>query len=435
MPQPPLLTAIARAFLAGEPGVEQIVARVEKTLGRPWPWVRPVALSFVEVHAGRARPRHRDVVRFIQADPEFARAWTRHFHSFAVEQWVTDPQRMLPVPAAEAWVLPAIETAAALAAWLQVTLAELAWFAGLKGPRYSREAGPKVQHYHYRVLAKGPGSVRLIEAPKPRLKEMQRRILTQVLEKIPPPSVVHGFVKARSIKTFAAPHTGQRVVLRMDLRDFFPSIGGARIQAIFRTLGYPEAVADLIGGICTNAVPAAVWNKQTHKEMRDLYARPHLPQGAPTSPALANLCAYRIDCRLAGLAKSAGAQYTRYADDLAISGGDEFNRCVERFSIHAAAVLMDEGFPVNHRKTRIMHQGVRQYLAGVVVNHSVNVIRADFDRLKAILTNCLRLGPQSQNRDAHADFPSHLGGRVAFIEWINPEKGKRLRTIFDRISW
>jgi RNA-directed DNA polymerase len=170
-------------------------------------------------------------------------------------------------------------------------------------------------------------------------------------------------------------------------------------------------------------------------EVRALYARPHLPQGAPTSPALANLCAYRVDCRLAGLAKSAGAQYTRYADDLAFSGDEEFERRVERFSTHAAAILHEEGFNVHHRKTRIMRQGVRQHLAGLVANRRVNVIRTDFDRLKATLTNCGRLGPENQNRDGHANFRSHLQGRVAFVESINPAKGKRLRTIFDRIHW
>jgi len=76
---------------------------------------------------------------------------------------------------------------------------------------------------------------RLIESPKPRLKQIQRTVLREILEKVPAHSAAHGFVKGRSIRTFAAPHVGQRVVLRMDLRDFFPSLSGARIQTIFRT--------------------------------------------------------------------------------------------------------------------------------------------------------------------------------------------------------
>jgi hypothetical protein len=165
-----------------------------------------------------------------------------------------------------------------------------------------------------------------------------------------------------------------------------------------------------------------------------LYARPHLPQGAPTSPALANLCTYRLDCRLAGLAKAAGAKYTRYADDLAFSGSDAFEAGVKRFATHVAAILQEEGFEAHHRKTRIMRQGIRQRLAGIVANHHPNIIRKDFDRLKAILTNCVRSGPEMQNRNAHSDFRSHLEGRISFVEMINPKKGKRLRKIFEQIA-
>jgi hypothetical protein len=161
----------------------------------------------------------------------------------------------------------------------------------------------------------------------------------------------------------------------------------------------------------------------------------HLPQGAPTSPALANLCAYRVDCRLSGLAQATDAVYTRYADDLAFSGNEAFDRCVERFAAQAAAILLEEGFEVHHRKTRIMRRGVRQYLAGVVTNERVNVVRADFDRLKATLTNCLKHGPVSQNRERHPDFRGHLAGRVAFVAMINPQKGARLRRIFAQIEW
>jgi len=217
----------------------------------------------------------------------------------------------------------------------------------------------------------------------------------------------------------------------MDLRDFFPTFGGVRIQNVFRALGYPEAVADLLGGVCTNATPRHVWEgvgrsiePQHLAELRRLYARPHLPQGAPTSPALANICCYRLDCRLMAFAESAGAAYTRYADDLAFSGNEDFEKRIERFGVHVAGILHEEGFRVNHRKTRVMHRGVRQHLAGLVTNEKINVVRRDFDRLKAVLTNCVRLGPETQNRDRRPDFHSHLQGRVSFVEMVNPQKGK-----------
>ena len=170
-------------------------------------------------------------------------------------------------------------------------------------------------------------------------------------------------------------------------------------------------------------------------EVQRLYARPHLPQGAPTSPALANIGCYRLDSRLSALAKSASASYTRYADDLAFSGDWEFERRVERFAEHVGAILLEEGFRANHRKTRIMRRGVRQQLAGLVTNEKMNVARRDFDLVKAVLTNCVRHGPESQNRERRPDFRSHLQGRVSFVEMINPARGKRLRDIFDRIQW
>lgn len=435
------LRAIAGAFLTGEATVQQVVARVSRTLGKEWRWLRPLARRYVSAIAGRTRPRRRDVVQFLLHDTGFRRTWSKHSHELSVEKWLTEPEKMQPVRAAEKWGVPAIECTGGLAEWFGLKLNELLWFADLKGLGYRSDC-PKLRHYHYRILAKQYGNIRLIEAPKPRLKELQRQILIRILEEIPPHPSVHGFLKGRSVKTFVAPHVGQRIILRMDLRDFFPSFPATRIQALFRTMGYPEPVADLLGGICTNAVPRYVWNRSGFdvnparwSEARVLYTKPHLPQGAPTSPALANLCAYRVDCRLTGLAKSVGAEYTRYADDLAFSGSEAFERRIERFSTHVAAILIEEGFTVYYRKTRVMRQGVRQHLAGLVANQHMNIMRPDFDRLKATLTNCARLGPESQNRDAHPHFRSHLEGRVGFVEMINPNRGHRLRTIFDQINW
>jgi hypothetical protein len=411
MPNRAFSTALAKAFLSGDPAVEQVIARASLIVSGPPKWLPPLARRFVKAFPpGKIRPRHRDVVEFLLRAPSFRR------RKLAIETWLTEPPRMQPVAAAQSWPIPAIETSGALADWLQLTIGELEWLADLKGLSHN---------YHLRILSKSSSAIRLIEAPKPRLKTLQRKILAEILEKIPPHPAVHGFLKGHSIKTFVAPHVSRRVVLKMDLQDFFPSISGRRVQALFRTMGYPEAVADLLGGICTTIAPHEF----------GIYNRPHLPQGAPTSPALANLCVYRVDCRLTGLAKSAGAVYTRYADDLAFSGGEEFERCVERFSTHVAAILHEDGFSVHHRKTRIMRQSVRQHLAGLVANERLNIRRSDFDRLKATLTNCIRLGPESQNRDGHPNFRFHLQGKVAFVESIHPIKGTRFRALFDQIPW
>lgn len=409
-----------------------------------------MAQRYVAQFARGIRPRRREVVAFLRSDEGLRRAWSRQAWSrrsneLKVANWLTATQQMLPSPKAAQWPVPAIASEGALAEWLGVSASELEWFADLKRLT-ARRSEQKLWHYSYRILAKNYGSIRLIESPKPRLKAAQQKILTEILDHIPAHPVVHGFVKGCSIKTFAAPHVGRHVVLRMDLRDFFPSIRSGRVQALFRTAGYPERVADLLGGLCTNATPRGVWRDvRSGAECnidplavhgaRQRYAWPHLPQGAPSSPALANLCAYRMDCRLSGLARAAGAEYTRYADDLAFSGNEQFERGVERFAAHAAAVLLEEGFEVHHRKTRIMRRGVRQYLAGVVTNERINIVRADFDRLKATLTNCVKSGPASQNREDHPEFRSHLAGRIAFVQMVNPQKGMRLKKIFDQIDW
>ncbi len=437
-----LLDTLASALLAGEQTVEGVTARASRTLGRRWRWLGHLARRYVAEFEGRTRPRHRDVIQFLREDRGLAEALEKYPHRIrVVERW-TDALQMQPVRTAARWAVPPLASAGELAEWLAVTTGELDWFADLKGLAYGAKTGPRLRHYHYRVRAKGSGGVRLIEAPKPRLKTIQQQILNRILDQIPSHPAAHGFCRGRSIKTFVTPHGGQRVLLRMDLENFFPSISGARIQAFFRTVGYPEALADALGGVCTNLTPRDVWREPAlefdPRQLREawaLYRQPHLPQGAPTSPALANFCAYRVDCRLTGLAKAAGAVYTRYADDLAFSGGEEFERCVRRFSTHVAAILHEEGFSVHHRKTRIMRQGVRQHLAGLVANQKANVMRADFDLLKAILTNCARSGPESQNREGIADFRAHLDGRVGFVEMINPSKGERLRAIFDRIMW
>jgi len=445
MPASSLVRILASSFLSGPPTVEGIVSRASLALGKPWRWLRPLARRYLKIFTAHPRPRHRDVVQFIRRDSQFQRIWSKHHRGLSVAHFITGTQPMQPVAAARSWPVPQIESLGALADWLQITPTELQWFADLKGLGY-KTSNSMLRHYHYRILAKQSGNIRLIEAPKPRLKEIQRRILNGVIEKIPVHPAVHGFVKTRSIKTFAAPHANKRIVLRMDLHDFFPSFLRSRIQAMFRTIGYPESVSDLMGGLCTTITPRDIWTRAAFGEdplhlwesrwlTQSVYFQPHLPQGAPTSPALANLCAYRLDCRLAGLAEAAGATYTRYADDLAFSGGEDFEKRVVRFSLHVGAIALEEGFKVHHRKTRIMRQGVCQHLAGIVINQHMNVRRADFDRLKAILTNCVRLGPGTQNRDAHPEFRLHLEGKLAFVEMINPSKGKRLRTILEQIQW
>jgi hypothetical protein len=344
---------------------------------------------------------------------------------------------MAPSP----WQVPAFATTAALADWLGLTPPELDWFADRHGFEANVSPGP-LRHYIYHWLAGRSGKLRLLEKPKQRLKAIQRRLLHALLDRIPPHDAAHGFRPGRSLLTYVAPHCCRRIVLRFDLRDFFPSVPRSRVHALFRTAGYPLDVARVLADVCTNVVPQDVLNGSPRTATdpndwakRQRFRSPHLPQGAPTSPALANLCAYRLDCRLAALAHSVGACYTRYADDLAFSGDDDLERDARRFQVLVCRIALEEGFEVNTRKSRFMRPGVRQQLAGVVVNAQPNIRRDDYDRLKAILCNCVRHGPASQNRDGHADFRAHLAGRIAHVAQLNPRRGEWLRTLFDRITW
>ena len=138
--------------------------------------------------------------------------------------------------------------------------------------------------------AKRSGGSRLVEIPKGRLREAQRRILHGLLDRIAPHGAVHGFRKGHGIVSFAAPHADREVVVRFDLADFFVSIRAARVHALFVTLGYPAEVARTLTGLCTNRVPSA---RLLAPDLRDRfdwigrqrYRERHLPHGAPTSPA------------------------------------------------------------------------------------------------------------------------------------------------------
>jgi hypothetical protein len=334
------------------------------------------------------------------------------------------------------WPVPALPTPGRLARWLDLSVRQLDWFADVR--RWNDEGGAEpLRHYSLHWLRKASGTYRLLEVPKSRLKAIQRQVLAGILAHVPPHEAAHAFRSGRSLLGFAAAHAGRRLVLRLDLRDFFPSVPASRVHALFRRLGYPAAVARLLTGLCTHALAPADWpaGDATDPRTRELYALPHLPQGAPTSPALANLCTWKLDTRLSALASSAGAAYTRYADDLAFSGDEALARSAQRFAVQVIRIAAQEGFAVNAGKTCFMGQGVRQQLCGVVVNARPNVRRDEYDRLKAILNNCAVHGPAGQNREGAADFRAHLLGRIGWVAQVNPARGAKLRECFARIRW
>lgn len=334
---------------------------------------------------------------------------------------------------------PRLSTVSDFADWLEISAAHLLWYADAE-ERLRRGKDPALRHYRYLFAAKRSGPPRLIEAPKPRLKAMQRRILKEILDTLPSHDCAHGFVAGRSCISAAQVHAGEAVVIAADLTNFFPMTPLRRVHGIFRSLGYPWAVARLLTGLCSTAAPAPLFvalpAAQRHDHAtRQMYAKPHLPQGAPTSPALANLAARSLDCRLHGLARSRDANYTRYADDLVFSGGDAFAHGAAWFVAALKEIANSEGYELNVRKTRIMNRGGAQRITGLTVNDHVNLPRVEYDSLKAILHNFRRNGPEAENRDGRGDFRAHLTGRIAWAEAVNPARAAKLRRMFEEIRW
>jgi RNA-directed DNA polymerase len=432
--------AIADAMLAGPAESDSIVERMTRSLGVRSEWMAGLARKVVKRFGTRWDSADRKEVSMVVAGtPGFVAAWRSDMRPVIVQVLRRAPIQRPPPPRLREVALPQLPTLGDLASWLEVEAADLDWFAD-RWRVMPHSAETPLHHYSYKAIEKRDGRCRLIEIPKSRLRSVQRKILGSLLERVPPHDCVHGFRKGRSTVSYAAPHAGKAVVIRFDLADFFASIHAPRVHALMRTLGYPQEVARALTALCTNRVPSArLLAPDVHGKMewleRQRYRTRHLPQGAPTSPALANLCAFRLDLRLAGLARAIGATYTRYADDLAFSGDEDLARVVERLSVRVAAIALEEGFAIQLRKTRVMRSGMRQHLAGVVVNRHPNLARSEFDTLKAILTNCVRYGPRTQNREGHADFRAHLQGRVAQAVMLNAARGAKLKGIFERIGW
>jgi RNA-directed DNA polymerase len=430
------LVNLANAFLAGPWTPAELVKRGSSACPHNKTLIRRIVRRLFKVYVANAPPTEAALLEFLAGDP--TGRGSRSALQIGQLYWL--PKTMAPRgEAAASWRIPPITSARQLADWLGVTLPQLDWLADVHGWTI-RQDNPKLSHYVCQWQPRRRGRFRLVESPKPRLKLLQRKILREILDQIPPHPAAHGFRRGRSILSYAAPHVGQRIVLRFDLRDFFPSVRAARVHSIFRSAGYPDEVARLLTGLCVSRVALDVWERRPEPRESDatfgerLRGR-HLPQGAPTSPALANLCAYRLDQRLHALAQSLEAIYTRYADDLAFSGGHALERSARRFQVAVAVIAAEDGFDLHFQKSRFMRPGVRQQLAGIVVNQRPNIRRALYDELKAILTNCLRHGPQAQNRGAHVDFRAHLLGRIAYVGMIHAQRGAKLRAMFDRIRW
>ena len=219
--------------------------------------------------------------------------------------------------------------------------------------------------YRRFTIPKRSGGKRRISAPDAELKGLQRRILRRLLARLKAHPAATGFERGKSIVTNARAHQRQAVVLRFDLKDFFPSTGAKRIKRYFRRIGWNRRATRLLLKFCTY--------------------EDGLPQGAPTSPRLSNLVNYRVDARLAGMAAKLGAVYTRYADDITISFADDDSDRIHYVQRFVRRVIEAEGYQIHRRKKlSIRRRHHRQVVTGLVVNDRVNLPRATRRWLRAV---------------------------------------------------
>ena len=218
-----------------------LVQRIKEHYPGRQQWVRSFAKRFMAQFGEGRRWRRFRIERFILNDAGFRRALAKS----QLDLWspISRTPGMCPATGApERWRLPELVTTGDLARWLNLEPSELAWLSDCRTQEQTLPEGP-LRHYRYQWLIKRGGSARLLECPKQRLKLLQRHVLSHLLGGIPVHPAAHGFQAGRSAQSFAQPHVGREMVLRLDLQDFFPSVMKSRVLAIFLTAGYPESVA------------------------------------------------------------------------------------------------------------------------------------------------------------------------------------------------
>lgn len=311
--------------------------------------------------------------------------------------------------------LPTLDHASDLAQAMGIGLGELRFLA------WHRDVS-SVSHYQRFTMPKKSGGERHISAPMPRLKRAQYWVLDNILAKMPVHEAAHGFMPGRSILTNAAPHVGRDVVINLDLKDFFPSIGMRRVRGVFRQLGYSSQVASLLALVCTEAPTDEVQLDGS----RYFVARGErvLPQGAPTSPMITNLLCRRLDARLAASAAKLGFRYTRYADDLTFSAGPEHSRDTAKLLWRVKQIVASEGLTLHPDKQQVMRKHRQQHVTGIVVNDKLSVDRDTLRRFRAVLHQAERHGPQGLQWNGNSDVIGALRGYANFIAMTDAARGE-----------
>lgn len=316
----------------------------------------------------------------------------------------------------EANGLPKLETAAELAAALGITVSRLRWFT------YQRPADAGT-HYRRWSIPKRSGGQRTITAPKKDLMAAQRWALRNVFEKLPVHAAAHGFLAGRSVATNAQAHAGADVILKVDLKDFFPTITWKRVKGLLRKAGLAEPVATLLA-LLTCEAPRELMEFRG-KTLWVATGLAVLPQGAPTSPAITNAICLRLDRRLSALSAKLGFTYTRYADDLTFSWrkhGEHVKPTLGVLMEGLKAIVTSEGFTLHPDKTAVLRKSTCQRVTGLVVNGAagpkVRVSREVIRRLRAAIHNREKGKPGRPDESL-----AQLQGLAAWIFMSDPKKG------------
>lgn len=313
--------------------------------------------------------------------------------------------------------LPLLHSPADLANAMGISTEDLVWLCYERGVT-------QTDHYSRFEIPKRSGGNRLISSPKPKMRQAQVWINDQVLSKLNPSRYAFAFRPGVSIVDNARIHADKRVVVKMDLEDFFPSLTFPRVRGYFEFIGYNPGIATLLALLCTDAPRVRV----TFKGQSEVVAvgPRSLPQGACTSPALANLIASRLDVRLARFAESCTDfwVYTRYADDLTFSTKSESPE-IGRFMAAIRNIVADEKLKVNSKKTRIMRHPKRQSVTGLIVGPDVRIPKATIKKMRSLFHNISTNGHELVSTALGKDALSVARGYWSYLYMVQPDLARK----------
>jgi retron-type reverse transcriptase len=253
---------------------------------------------------------------------------------------------------------------------------------------------------------------RQLTIPSTELKSVQRQIYNQLF-KFNLPDYVQGGVSGRSIVSNAKQHTNQKWVYCVDIVKFFPNSHHSRVYEVFKSLG------------CNHSVSRLLKRLTTHNY--------ELPQGAPTSPILANLLLHNLDKRVQELCRQTGLTYARYFDDITLSGRQN----PRKFDSKIHQIARDSGYEIHvEEKVRLMHQTDIQEVTGIIVNTENlelpdNYVQKLKDQIELAKTNNF----SDQYYENPTKYVQEIQGKIAFLNSVNQETGSVIKEKFDKIQW